>query len=411
MTISPFPNSGPASSSSKREEASTEDAGFDGLPSFDASKFQPPSWASDSFFTRKNGESSKSKSNTGAEKADRSANTTTDDGDERRTRAKKSSFGLDDDDSDYSDHRGYEERDFDNKFAEEDEEDEEEDVWSDAKSVIEPEEARFTLPELKELLSRALGHKETGNKAFTSKPPKYEEAVQSYKLAIDHLPNVDPPKLSSSADKDTRTPEPAPGARDEGKAKASVSASASAAKMEGSGIQEVTDEEAAVIEREMRHQDDPEVVERKGVEDDIRETTKACWGNLAACYIALKEDPKAVEACTEALKIDPKYVKGLHRRATANERIGSLTALSSAKDDYTTLQTLLPASSPLHPSIRRSLSTLPERIKVAEKESMDEMMGKLKDLGNMFLGNFGLSTDNFKFEQGAGGGYNMQFQR
>ncbi|OCF36285.1 hypothetical protein I316_02159 [Kwoniella heveanensis BCC8398] len=402
MANSPFPDpclkSGSASRSTststlKRDgEALKEDA-FAGLPSFDPSKFQPPAWANDSFFTRKNGESSKS--NVQSEPASRG---TADNSIRAPTHHGQSKSALNDDDDDGVDLED------DEQFGNEDDEEEEEDVWSDARSVIEPDEASFTLSELKALLSRAMGFKERGNKAFTYKPPKYEDAIQAYKSAIDHLPNVDPPK-------DAR---PSSTSQDNTAIKSKLTSAgqaSSAAADEGSGIQEVTDEEAAIIEREIQDQNNPEVVERRSVESDIRETTKACWGNLAACYIALKEDQKAVEACTEALKIDPKYVKGLHRRATANERIGSLTALSSAKEDYTKLQNLLPSSSLLHPSIRKSLATLPDRIKVAEKESMDEMMGKLKDLGNMFLGNFGLSTDNFKFEKGDGGGYNMQFQR
>ena len=39
-------------------------------------------------------------------------------------------------------------------------------------------------------------------------------------------------------------------------------------------------------------------------------------------------------------------------------------------------------------------------------------MGKLKDLGNSILGNFGMSLDNFKAEKDpTTGSYNISFQR
>lgn len=46
----------------------------------------------------------------------------------------------------------------------------------------------------------------------------------------------------------------------------------------------------------------------------------------------------------------------------------------------------------------------------AEKEQ-EEMMGKLKDMGNSLLGKIGLSLDNFKTEQRPDGTYNISFSQ
>jgi hypothetical protein len=45
---------------------------------------------------------------------------------------------------------------------------------------------------------------------------------------------------------------------------------------------------------------------------------------------------------------------------------------------------------------------------VAEKEK-EEMMGKLKGIGDSVLGYFGLSTNNFQMQKGEGGGYSLNF--
>ncbi|KAG8899875.1 hypothetical protein FRC01_010339 [Tulasnella sp. 417] len=112
-----------------------------------------------------------------------------------------------------------------------------------------------------------------------------------------------------------------------------------------------------------------------------------------------------------ALVDDPNYVKALHRRATANEALGTWTSLSDAEKDYKRLLEILPPSDPLRTSCTRSLRSLPERIEVQKKKETDEMMGKLKDLGNSVLGKFGLSTDNFQFTPNGQGGYSMNFVR
>lgn len=87
--------------------------------------------------------------------------------------------------------------------------------------------------------------------------------------------------------------------------------------------------------------------------------------------------------------------------------------LSSALTDYTTLSaapylSLLPASD--RKTVFEMLRTLPPRVEVAKKREVDEMMGKLKELGNGILKPFGLSTDMFKMTQDPStGGWSMGF--
>jgi hypothetical protein len=54
---------------------------------------------------------------------------------------------------------------------------------------------------------------------------------------------------------------------------------------------------------------------------------------------------------------------------------------------------------------------MPSRITAQQDKEKDEMLGKLKELGNGLLGRFGLHTDMFKFEQQETGGYGMKFER
>lgn len=133
--------------------------------------------------------------------------------------------------------------------------------------------------------------------------------------------------------------------------------------------------------------------------------------NIAACYVKLGENENAVKACTEALQDDPSYIRVLLRRAQCNEKIGSWSALSSAKEDYTALLTQLPSSSNQVAEVNRALRLLEPRIEEAQKREVGEVVDKLKGLGNSVLGRFGMSTDNFKFEPNGQGGYSLNFTR
>jgi len=50
------------------------------------------------------------------------------------------------------------------------------------------------------------------------------------------------------------------------------------------------------------------------------------------------------------------------------------------------------------------------KAEIKKKQMTDEMLGKLKDVGNSFLGLFGMSTDNFKLNQNESGGYSIQYK-
>lgn len=152
--------------------------------------------------------------------------------------------------------------------------------------------------------------KEAGNRHFLAKPRRLDEARASYTAALDHLPDLPPPRPF-------------------------------AAPAEGSGLQEVTEDEAEAIEAENTREKD---TEREGTEQEIRECTKAVYGNLGAVYVAQEEWKEAVDVCTKgellrvdgqltpAVKMDPGYLKAVHRRAVANDNLGTWSSMSSAQE-------------------------------------------------------------------------------
>ncbi|KAK5955673.1 hypothetical protein OHC33_003314 [Knufia fluminis] len=89
--------------------------------------------------------------------------------------------------------------------------------------------------------------------------------------------------------------------------------------------------------------------------------------------------------------------------------------LSTALSDYQTLATPeyfhnLPSSD--QKTVIEMLRALPPRVEAAKKAEVDEMMGKLKQLGNGILKPFGLSTDMFKMAQDPNtGGWSMNFDQ
>ncbi|CAG8688172.1 26382_t:CDS:2 [Dentiscutata erythropus] len=148
--------------------------------------------------------------------------------------------------------------------------------------------------------------------------------------------------------------------------------------------------------------------------DEKKDERAIYWGNIGACYFKLEKYKDAVDSCTKALEDSPTYTKALLRRAQSNEKLNTFSSLTSALEDYKTLQSTSSHFSTLNSQTRKQVNTsiqrLPPQISILQEKEKNEMIGKLKDVGDKFLGMFGLSTDNFKTEKDPNSGsYSVQF--
>lgn len=125
--------------------------------------------------------------------------------------------------------------------------------------------------------------------------------------------------------------------------------------------------------------------------------------NRAACHLALERNEQCVSDCSIAIELDPRYVRALMRRAKAYEKLDRL------EDAVQDLDAAVAVDSTYAPALQEQ--TRVKRLYHEKTEKMkEEMLGKLKGLGNTILGKFGMSLDNFKLEPQEGGGYSVSYQ-
>jgi tetratricopeptide (TPR) repeat protein len=151
----------------------------------------------------------------------------------------------------------------------------------------------------------------------------------------------------------------------------------------------------------------------------------ALHANRAACFLKLEQYTECISACDDCLDLDDKYEKAMLRRASALEGMEKIddamqggcrcervcctcfTCLSVCADYEDILEQF-----PKHPVATAALARLKRGAAERDEKLKDEMMGKLKDLGNSLLGNFGMSLDNFEMKQDpATGGYSINFKQ
>uniref|UniRef100_A0A2C9JP70 Tetratricopeptide repeat protein 1 n=1 Tax=Biomphalaria glabrata TaxID=6526 RepID=A0A2C9JP70_BIOGL len=129
------------------------------------------------------------------------------------------------------------------------------------------------------------------------------------------------------------------------------------------------------------------------------------FANRAACYMKKELYTEAIKDSTKAIDLHPHYLKAILRRAELYEKTDKL---DEALQDYKKVVELDPSQH----MARAACMKLAEQIKDRNEKLKDEMIGKLKDLGNLVLRPFGLSVNNFNIQQDpSSGSYSVQFQQ
>ncbi|XP_051754222.1 tetratricopeptide repeat protein 1-like [Ctenopharyngodon idella] len=127
------------------------------------------------------------------------------------------------------------------------------------------------------------------------------------------------------------------------------------------------------------------------------------FSNRAAARFHQDKKDNAISDCSKAIELNPNYIRAILRRAELYEKTDKL---DEALEDYKTVL----EKDPGIPAAREACMRLPRQIEERNEKLKEEMMSKLKDLGNMILRPFGLSTSNFQVNQDTNtGSYSINF--
>lgn len=140
-------------------------------------------------------------------------------------------------------------------------------------------------------------------------------------------------------------------------------------------------------------------------EDGDNELKAALYSNRAACYMYLEEPEPCLSDADHALSLKTPYPRCRLRRFWALRKTGK------ANDALAELKKAIEEDPSLESSYTKEMREVQKEADDETEKMKQEALGQLKDLGNKFLGLFGMSTDNFNLQQNPDGGYNIQFNK
>ncbi|XP_074372620.1 uncharacterized protein LOC141713212 [Apium graveolens] len=134
------------------------------------------------------------------------------------------------------------------------------------------------------------------------------------------------------------------------------------------------------------------------------ELRSVCHGNRGACFLKMEKYEDSIKECTKALDLNPLYKKILLRRAEAHEKLEHFEEAVADLKKFLEME-------PSNIGVKRSAVRLESLASEKREKMKEEMIGKLKDVGNTILGKFGMSVDNFKAVQDPKtGSYSLSYQ-
>lgn len=239
-------------------------------------------------------------------------------------------------------------------------------------------------------LASILEIKEKGNELFRNK--EYMEAVETYTEAIfmaetTRFDNTEEEEITEKKEK----VEVIETNEDENKSS------------DDKNENENNDENNEENKEEAKEENDKE--EKPKVHSELDDLKAILYGNRAACYKMLEDAEKCLPDCDHSLSLKTPNPKVRIRRSWALRKQGkandSLEELKKAFEEDPSLES---AYSTQYSELQKEAAEETEKLKT-------EALGQLKELGNKFLGLFGMSTDNFHLQQNPDGGYNVQFKK
>ena len=137
------------------------------------------------------------------------------------------------------------------------------------------------------------------------------------------------------------------------------------------------------------------------------------YANKAACHLKLCEYEACVSECANAIVLNEFYAKAYLRRAAAYEKLDDI---EQALENYEKVVEIeeeenVNSKNKFNKSAyREKVEQLKPKVEQKREEAKKEMFKQLRSLGDMVLGNFGLSCDNFKAEKDENtGGFSLKF--